>query len=148
MKALSDPTHPINLANKEFGCSGYPICSLVCFFIGKANYNILLVIEFEFEFEFTNSFLLFYSNMMIKRPSTLCDAQSINRSANPNDNKWCTVMHFRLWPNEGIPCLCIQVWPSMCTSVIPVISYLSIRLTGCSVGLKINHGARKLTQTP
>ena len=99
MKALSDPTHPINLANKEFGCSGYPICSLVCFFIGKANYNILLVIEFEFEFEFTNSFLLFYSNMMIKRPSTLCDAQSINRSANPNDNKWCTVMHFRLWPN-------------------------------------------------
>jgi hypothetical protein len=84
MKALSDPTHPINLANKEFGCSGYPICSLVCF-IGKANYNILVVIEFEFEF--TNSFLLFYSNMMINRPSTLGDAQSINRSANPNDNK-------------------------------------------------------------
>jgi hypothetical protein len=83
MKALSDPTHPINQANKEFGCSGFPICSLVCFFIGIANYDILLVIEFEF----TNSFLLFYSNMMINRPSTLCVAQSINRSANPNDNK-------------------------------------------------------------
>jgi hypothetical protein len=30
--------------------------------------------------------------MMINRPSTLGDAQSINRSANPNDNKWCNAL--------------------------------------------------------
>jgi len=35
-----------------------------------------------------------------------------------------------------------------CTSVTPAVSYLSIRLAGCSVGPRISCGARKLARTP
>jgi hypothetical protein len=41
-----------------------------------------------------------------------------------------------------------RVRPSMCTSVTPAVSYLSIGLAGCSVDPRNSRDTRKLTRTP
>jgi hypothetical protein len=52
------------------------------------------------------------------------------------------------WQRQGFFASVTWVRASTCTSVIPVVFYLSTWLAGCSVGPEISCGARKLAQTP
>jgi hypothetical protein len=47
-----------------------------------------------------------------------------------------------------VPFLCTRVQALLCTSVIPVVSYMLTGLARCSVDPGISCGARKLTRTP
>jgi len=88
--------------------------------------------------------------MMINRPSTLCNAQSINRSANPNDNKGCTVMHFTSWSSSyGREFIAFALrFDLLCEHLSPLmIPYLFTKLIGYSMNQKITHDICKLTQT-
>jgi hypothetical protein len=52
----------------------------------------------------------------------------------------------RSW--QGFPTYASWVQASVCTSVIPAVSYLPTELAGCSVGPMISRGVRKLARIP
>jgi len=64
-----------------------------------------------------------------------------------NDNTWYAPRLLAQQQRQGFLVSVTWVRASTCASVTPVVSYLSIRLAGCSVDPGISYGARKLVRT-